>query len=489
MGFDSARTREGMKDRLPRKVHLISICGTGMAPLALLFKEAGVEVTGSDLQAYPPMGDLLKEAGIEVSMGYEPGHIDSDLEVAIVGNAISKDNPEVREVIRRKIVTYSFPQALSHYFLGGRVPLVVVGTHGKTTTAALLAWVLENSLQDPGFLIGGVPINFGKNSRLGKGKYFVVEGDEYDSAFFDKEPKFLHYMAQFALFTSLEYDHADIYPSFGLLRKQFLRFIRLLPKEGSVFVCADYPAALEVAEAAPCRVETYGLSTYAQWRGAILEESKEGVLADLYYQNQTVGPIFSPLAGRHNLQNTLGIIALCRSIGLPLEGIKMGIRSFQGVRRRQEVIGEARGIVVVDDFAHHPTAVQETIRAMKGKFPGRRLVTVFEPRTNTSRRKVFQKEFVDAFREADVAICSSVYRSEAIPLEERFSPERWADELQQQGKEAHYFSAVEHINRYLLDQCKAGDLVLVMSSGNFENLPAKLLNAFSCERTDNLLLH
>jgi UDP-N-acetylmuramate: L-alanyl-gamma-D-glutamyl-meso-diaminopimelate ligase len=442
-----------------------------MAPLALLFKEAGVEVTGSDLQAYPPMGDMLHEAGITIRMGYDPGNIASDIDVVIVGNAIAKDNPEVKEVIRKEISMYSFPQALSHYFLDKRIPLVVVGTHGKTTSSALLAWVLEFSMQNPGFLIGGVPINFCKNSRLGTGPYFVVEGDEYDSAFFDKRPKFLHYIPKIALFTSLEYDHADIFPSFETLREQFHKFVQLLPKEGSLLVCADYPDALEVAQAASCRVETYGLTEQAQWRAVILEESKEGVSADILYRQERIETICSPLAGSHNLQNVVGIIALCRLIRLSMEVIKRGLKTFLGVRRRQEVVGEQGGIIVVDDFAHHPTAVRETMRAVKGKFRGRRLVTVFEPRTNTSRRNVFQKEFVDAFEEADVAICSEIYKSEKIPLGERFSPERWAYELKLRGKEAYWFAHPEEIIRFLVDQCKPDDVVLVMSSGHFENLP------------------
>ncbi len=477
----------GVRDlRLPRKVHMLSICGTGMAPLALLFKEAGIMVTGSDLHAYPPMGTLLEKALIPIRIGYRPEHIDSDVDAVVVGNAIRKDNPEVVEILRRGIPYFSLPQALSHFFLRKRRPLVVVGTHGKTTSSALLAWVLEWCRCEPGFLIGGVPVNFGKNSQLGSGAYFVVEGDEYDSAFFDKQPKFLHYGPSAALFTSLEYDHADIYPTYESLKEQFARFVRLLPRQGHLVVCADFPDAVALATMAGCVVKTYGFSPEAQWKAVLLDMGPEGVVADIYHRGEKITTITSPLPGRHNIQNIVGVVALCSCLCLPIDGVRRAIEKFKGVVKRQEIIGEAGGIVFISDFAHHPTAVRETIDAVRAKYPGRRLIAVFEPRTHTSRRKVFQREFAASFEKADVAICSETYNSEAIPHEERFSPREWMETLRQRGKEAYWFSTPEEIRTHVMRLCKSGDVLLVMSSGHFEDLPKRLLEEVSLQKSDVL---
>lgn len=470
---------------LPRKVHMLSICGSGMAPLALLFKEAGVRVTGSDLHTYPPMGNMLVGEGIVVRTGYKPEHVDGDVEVAIVGNAIRKDNPEVQEIVRRGIAMYSLPQALARFFLTDRVPIVVVGTHGKTTSSALLAWVLFHSMQEPGFLVGGVPISFGRNSRLGTGPYFVVEGDEYDSAFFDKRPKFLHYMPQVALFTSLEYDHADIYPTFEELKLRFLEFVRLLPSRGSLFVCGDYSGTVELARECPGNVETYGFSKQSHWRAEIKSESRSGVVADFYHVREKIGTVRSPLSGRHNMHNALGIAAICLSLGISFDAVAAGIECFQGVRKRQELIGYVDGVTVISDFAHHPTAVRETIRAVKGKYGGGKVCAVFEPRTHTSRRSVFQEDFVDAFEEADVTICSGVYEGNAIPAGERFSPERLVEELRERGKVARWFSTSEEIIDFLAELTRSGDIVLIMSSGHFDNLPERLVQRMSREAGEN----
>jgi len=464
---------------VPGKVHFVAICGTGMAPLALLFKEAGAAVTGSDLYAYPPMGDLLEAGGIRVRIGYDAAHIDADVSAAVVGNAVRKDNPEVQEIARRGIPYFSFPQALSRFFLRGRLPLVVVGTHGKTTSSALLAWVLEECSHKPGFLIGGIPVNFGRNSSVGHGRYFVVEGDEYDSAFFDKQPKFLHYTPHAALFTSLEYDHADIYPTYESLKEQFVRFVGSMPRESLLVVCADYPDALEVARSASCRVETYGFAREADWKALLVDVGEDGVRADLCFRGERVATLSSPLAGRHNLQNVAGVAALCSGVGLSMGAVSAAVQGFKGVVKRQEVVGEAAGVVVVSDFAHHPTAVRETIRAVKSRYRGRRLIAIFEPRTNTSRRKIFQEEFAASFDEADISICSEPYNSDAIPLEERFSAREWVQGMSRRGKEAYWFPTPEAILRHVLEICRGGDVVLIMSSGYFGGLAARLLSELS----------
>lgn len=464
---------------VPGKVHFVAICGTGMAPLALLFKEAGATVTGSDLHAYPPMGDLLEKEGIRVRIGYDPAHIDVDVSAAVVGNAVRKDNPEVQEIARRGIPYFSFPQALSRFFLRGRLPLVVVGTHGKTTSSALLAWVLEWCSCKPGFLIGGVPVNFGKNSSVGHGPHFVVEGDEYDSAFFDKQPKFLHYIPHAALFTSLEYDHADIYPTYESLKEQFVRFVRAMPRESLLLVCADYPDAMEVAKSASCRVETYGFAREADWRALLVDVGVNGVRADMCFRGERIATFTSPLAGRHNVQNVAGVAALCSGVGLSMDAVSTALKGFKGVVKRQEVVGEAAGIVVISDFAHHPTAVRETIKAVRSRYRGRRLIAVFEPRTNTSRRKIFQEEFAASFDDADISICAEPYNSDAIPPEERFSPREWVRGMSRTGKEAYWFPTSETILRNVLEICREGDVVLIMSSGHFDGLAARLVSELS----------
>ena len=285
---------------VPKKVHMIAACGTGMGALALLFREMGVQVSGSDVQAYPPMGDLLRKAGVELSLGYGPENLPKDTDFVVVGNAVSKDNPEVEEMLERGLPYGSFPESLAHFFLNSRCPIVVAGTHGKTTSTALLAWLLECSGEQPGFLVGGEPTNFGSSSRLGKGKYFVIEGDEYDSAFFDKGPKFLHYRPGVALFTSLEFDHADIYPDLDSIREQFLRFVALMPPEGLVMVCNEYPDAVEIARKADCTVETYGYGKDADWVGVLEEPPGVCGSLEISFRGRSVGTVPLPLSGRHN---------------------------------------------------------------------------------------------------------------------------------------------------------------------------------------------
>ena len=457
-------------EKIPKKVHMIAVCGTGMGALALLMREAGVHVTGSDLQSYPPMGDMLRDAGVEILQGFRAENVPGDTDYVVVGNAVSRDNPEVEAVLGRGLPHGSFPEALARYFLCERKPVVVVGTHGKTTTTSLLAWLLAFAGMEPGFLVGGEPKNFGASSRLGKGPYFVVEGDEYDSAFFEKEPKFLRYHPRMALFTSLEFDHADIYPDLASLRREFARFVKLLPPEGLLLVCREYPDAVEIASEASCRVETYGYHDDAHWRGVLREGPSETLGLEVYSGEEPMGLFPLPLAGRHNGLNILGSLGLLLHIGIPSKVLKEGLGKFLGVRRRQEVIEEVGGILLVDDFAHHPTAVKETIKAMRMRYPGRRLCAVFEPRTHTSRRNIFQKEYAEAFEEADLAVCTSVFRADTVAPSDRFNVELWARDLKAKGKEAFCVDSMEDLKDFLSGKCRAGDIVLFMSSGNLVNL-------------------
>ncbi len=463
-----------LPEKVPKNVHMIAACGTGMGALALLFREMGVHVSGSDLQAYPPMGDLLRKAGVALSLGYGPENLSPDVDFVVVGNAVSRENPEVQATLERGLAYGSFPETLAHFFLASRVPVVVAGTHGKTTSTALLAWLLECCGLEPGFLVGGEPTNFGCSSRLGRGKHFVIEGDEYDSAFFDKGPKFLHYRPEVALFTSLEFDHADIYPDLASIRRQFARFVELVPRQGLVMVCNEYPVAVEIARNAACKVETYGFGRDADWRGRLREPPGEAGSFEVSHGGRALGIVPLPLTGRHNALNLLGSLGLLAHLGFEPEALKACIEGFRGVRRRQEIAGEVNGILLMDDFAHHPTAVRETLAGLRSRYPGRRIVAVFEPRTNTSRRKVFQTGYVEAFSAADVAMCAPLFRPETIDPEERFRPDLWAEELRKRGKSADWFGDPDSLEQALTETCRTGDVVLFMSSGSSDELFRKL---------------
>ena len=463
-----------LPDEVPKKVHMIAVCGTGMGALALLFREKGVRVSGSDVQAYPPMGGLLRKAGVTLSLGYRSENLPADADFVVVGNAVSKNNPEVEAMLARGLRYGSFPETLAHFFLASRIPIVVTGTHGKTTSAALLAWLLQCCGAEPGFLIGGEPMNFGSSSRLGRGKYFVIEGDEYDSAFFDKAPKFLHYRPGVALFTSLEYDHADIYPDLASIRQQFRRFVDLLPSEGLVMVCKDCPDALEVAGNASCKVETYGYAKDADWVGMIQRADGGSFTMEVSCRGRLIGTFPLPLSGRHNGLNVLGSLGLLAHLGFPVEELKHCLEAFRGVRRRQEIAGEVSGVLLIDDFAHHPTAVRETLAAVCMRYPGRRIVAVFEPRTNTSRRNVFQGEYAEAFGLADIAMCAPVYRPEALSPDQRFRPDVWVEALRKRGRVAHCFDEMADLEQALTEACRPGDVVLFMSSGSLAELIGRL---------------
>ncbi len=460
-----------------KHIHLIAISGMGMGSLAGMLKQSGYKVTGSDTDIYPPMSDQLASMGIEVRLGYQPENLKDNPDLVIVGNAVSRDNSEVKAMLDKGIEYLSFPQALSQFYLSGKSPLVVVGTHGKTTTASLSAWILESAGRDPGFLIGGVLKNFQSGCRLGRGEVFVVEGDEYDSAFFDKEPKFLHYRPQTAIITSVEFDHADIYRSLEEIKGSFKEFLSLLPEDGLLLACIDDPGVREIAGDARCPVEWYGFRPEASWRAEEISFGEEGTKFSLYRGSKYLGRLQSPLGGEHNLLNLLGVIGVARSLGIKISEIQKGLKGFQGVKRRQEVKGIVNGITVIDDFAHHPTAVKKTIAAIKHKYSGRRLWAVFEPRTASSRRKVFQSQYPDAFLEADRIIIADVYKAEKIEEKERFSPELVVKELISKGKEARHLGKVDDIVSYLSGNLHNGDTVLLMSNGDFGGIAEKILKA------------
>lgn len=465
-----------------RHIHLIAICGTGMAALARMLKTAGYRVTGSDANVYPPMSTLLEREGIPYRVGFRPENIEPDTDLVVVGNAVSKTNPEVQSVLDRNIPYRSFPQALAEFFLKDRTPIVIAGTHGKTTTSALMTWVLESAGLNPGFLVGGWVINFDANSRPGTGRYFVVEGDEYDTAFFDKGPKFLHYRPHAAILTSIEFDHGDIYNTLDEIKTAFRNFVRLVPSNGILLTIDDDPNVRAVVRDASCPKSTYGLSSGAEWRAERVQFDSEGVAFHVRKGEKDLGMFRSPMAGRHNLVNALAVVGLASTLGLAPEVIQRGIASFQGVKRRQEVLGEVGGVIVMDDFAHHPTAIRETLAGLRLRYPRRRIWAIFEPRSATSRRNVFQKEFPWSFDPADRVVIANIFAPEKLQAGTPLDPKQVAEDLRSMGKEAEFISTTDEIVRTITPHLKSGDLVCVMSSGGFDGIHRKLLKALEQRR-------
>ena len=458
-----------------RHIHLMGICGTGMGALAGMLHRAGYQVTGSDQQVYPPMSDFLAGLGIPVQSGYGPDNLAPRPDLVVVGNVITRQNPEALALAAAAIPYVSFPQAIRHFFLAGRASLVVTGTHGKTTTASLLATLLQAAGLEPGFMIGGLVQAFGRNFNVNDSPYFVLEGDEYDTAFFDKGPKFLHYQPQIAIITSIEFDHADIYADLAAVKKSFARLVSILPSDGCLVACQDDPVVQEIVAAAHCEVRGYGMADEAEWQLQNLTVRPGCTTFSVLRRGELLGEFTSPMPGRHNALNALAVIALLHRLGVAPPVVAAGLREFKGVRRRQEVRGEGDGITVIDDFAHHPTAVSETLLALRQAYPGRRLVTVFEPRTNTSMRNVFQEKYVTAFDSADVAIIREPPALHKIPEMERFSSQRLVDDLTQRGRVARYFSDTDAILDFLAKTVVRDDVIAILSNGGFDNIHSRLL--------------
>lgn len=459
-----------------KNIYLIAICGTGMAALAGLLKGAGHRVTGSDANIYPPMSTLLENAGIPVLPGYRKENITHDIDLVIVGNAVSRTNEEVQAVLEAGLEYTSFPEALSHFFLVGRKSLVVAGTHGKTTTASLLCWVLQASGRKPGFMVGGWLKNFDNNHQVPEGDFFVTEGDEYDSAFFEKGPKFLHYRPDVSILTGIEFDHADIFENLDQIKEAFRKYVSLIRPEGVILVKHADTNIQDVLGKAVCRVETYGYLDGADWR--IGDYRFEGGYSffSLSYKGEKRGDFQLSMIGRHNVENAAAVVALCMGLGLTFDEINSAFKSFQGIKRRQEVVGIKKGVTVLDDFAHHPTAIRLTLEAVKEAYPGQRLWAVFEPRSATSRRKVFEQDFPDSFLVADRVVFAGLYAPGKIKEEDRLDPERVVTLIRQKGGNADFVSEVDDIVGFMSENIENRDVVLVMSSGGFGGIHQKILD-------------
>jgi UDP-N-acetylmuramate: L-alanyl-gamma-D-glutamyl-meso-diaminopimelate ligase len=461
----------------PRRIHLTAIAGVGMASLAGMLRAAGYEVTGSDAGIYPPMSTVLAALGIPVIEGFRGENLEPRPDLVVVGNAMSRGNPEVEAMLAAGIPYCSLPEALMRLFMGARRRAVVTGTHGKTTSSALLAWVLHEAGYDPSFMIGGACRNFAHNFRLGGGEWFVVEGDEYDTAFFDKRPKFLHYAPDALLLTAVEFDHADIYRDLDHVKGAFAELLRGTASAVPVIASADFPEVRAVVEASGRRATTFGVAPDADWKAEHIRDDGRGTEFAIVTPGGERLVATCPGPGAMNVVNALGVVALAAAIGVPPATSIAALPSFRGVRRRQEVIGEGRGVVVIDDFAHHPTAVGATLAALRSRYPGRRLWALFEPRSNTSRRRIFQSAFVEAFAAADRVTFAGVHRSEQLPAAERLSTSVLVDALRRRGVSAETCARPEDIATLVAREATAGDVVVLMSNGGFGGLGQKLVDA------------
>jgi UDP-N-acetylmuramate: L-alanyl-gamma-D-glutamyl-meso-diaminopimelate ligase len=462
------------------RIHLIGVAGTAMATLAALLKHRGHEVSGSDEHVYPPMSDFLAAERINVMEGYQADHLSAVPDLVVVGNAISRGNAELEAVLDRGIRYASLPETIRDQWLWDADSIVIAGTHGKTTTTALTGWLLTAAGADPTVLIGGIARNFGADGasyRIGKGKAFVIEGDEYDSAYFDKTAKFLKYLPDIAVVNNIEFDHADIYRDLDEVRLAFRRLVNLVPRSGLTLLGIDSPDAAALAVNARSRVQTFGLSEDAEWR-AIDIRPQAGSTFRVRRKAEDLGEFTMPLLGDHNVRNALVAIAVGVDLGLDLERLRQGLAAFKGVKRRLEVVGEARGVTVYDDFAHHPTAVDETLKAVRRSSPGKRIWAIFEPRSASSCRRIFQDDFARAFAGADEVVVASVFRS-SLPPEERLSEAKLVEDLTAKNVRARHLPDVEAIVTAVAGEARDGDLVVVMSNGGFGGIHRKLLAALA----------
>jgi UDP-N-acetylmuramate: L-alanyl-gamma-D-glutamyl-meso-diaminopimelate ligase len=460
----------GMLSTEVRSVHFVGICGTAMAATAVAMQDQGYRVTGSDQSVYPPMSTFLAEHGIGVQIGYAEQNLAGKPDLVVIGNAISRGNPEAEAVLEHRLRHASLPELLREFFLRGKRVLVVAGTHGKTTTAALLAWVFEHSGLNPGFLIGGLPNNFGQGARFTASPWFIIEGDEYDTAFFDKRSKFVHYLPEVAILNNLEFDHADIFRDVEAIQTSFSHLIRLVPRNGLVLANGDDPKLRPLLDVPFCPVKRFGFGDDNHLRAFNVRLGATATAFDTpnhkYHLN---------LVGEFNVRNALAVIAGARHCGLTNHQVQAAFDTFTGVRRRLEIRGIVGGVVVIDDFGHHPTAIRETLKALRLKYPRERLWAIFEPRTNTTRRNVFQQELAGAFAGADRVVVAQVARLELLPAAERLDPVQLMADLQAGGRPAQYLPDVDAIVEHVATQARGDDVVCIFSNGGFGGLHEKLL--------------
>jgi UDP-N-acetylmuramate: L-alanyl-gamma-D-glutamyl-meso-diaminopimelate ligase len=468
-----------------KHIHLIGICGTAMASLAGMLKVRGFHVTGSDAAAYPPMSDFLRELSIPVAQPFDAKNLEPKPELVVIGNAISRGNSELEYVLDQRLPFCSLPQLLHDEFLRGKEVLVVAGTHGKTTTTSMLAWIFHSAGLDPSFLIGGIAENFGSSFHLGQGKHFILEGDEYDTAFFDKGPKFLHYFPDAIILTSVEFDHADIYKDLDAVETAFKRLVNLIPRRGRI-IAFDGAAGDQIESASLERslakafspVERYGAGPRANWKVTNFHLDPGATTWSVEHNNAHWADFEFALAGEYNVWNATAAAALAASCGIAPKDIALALKSFKSVKRRLEVKAQVNGITIIDDFAHHPTAIAGTLKALRARYAGSRLWAILEPRSNTLRRRVLQSDLARSLAQADEIVVANVFRSEAVPEHERLELPALAAEIKQNGRPARLLADADAIVQTISPELRSGDVVAILSNGGFggiyEKLPARL---------------
>jgi UDP-N-acetylmuramate: L-alanyl-gamma-D-glutamyl-meso-diaminopimelate ligase len=454
----------------PKSFHFLGICGTAMGAVAVALQERGFKVTGSDQNVYPPMSSFLESKGIALMEGYGAENIPADADVVVIGNAMKRGNPEVEAVLNRKLLYLSLPELLRNFFLRGRHNLVVTGTHGKTTTTALLAWIMEEAGRKPDYLIGGIPKNFGEGARLNDSRYCVLEGDEYDTAFFDKRSKFVHYLPELVIVNNIEFDHADIFNNLDEIKLSFRRLLNIVPQNGMVVVNGDDPNCVEVAKDCLAQMVEVGFSKNCAQR---IRDVSYSSGASRFKLGDDIFEI--PLVGEFNVHNAAMAATAARFYDVPMAKIASAFKSFSGIARRQELRGEAGGVKVIDDFGHHPTAIGQTLQALRHRFRGQRLWAVFEPRSNTTRRAVFQQQLPEALKLADGVFISQVARIEQIPEDQRLNPQRVVSAIAEAGRPAFYEQNANAIVDRIIPMLQPKDVVVVFSNGGFDNIHEKLL--------------
>ena len=458
-----------------KQIHLIGICGTAMASLAGMLKQRGYRVTGSDAAAYPPMSNFLEDLGIPVAQPFSSKNLSPRPDLVVVGNAISRGNVELEYVLDEHIPFCSLPQILHDEFLRGKEVLVVAGTHGKTTTTSMLAWIFHTAGHQPSFLIGGIAENFGSSFALGQGKYFILEGDEYDTAFFDKGPKFLHYFPDSIILTSVEFDHADIYKDLEAVEIAFRRLVNLVPRRGRIVAFEGGESLERCVSQAFCPVERYGSSPKAAWRVTDLSLEASRTHWSVLRDGEPWAEFEFSLAGEYNVWNATAAAAMAAGYGISKDEIGAALKAFKSVRRRLEVKAQVNGITIIDDFAHHPTAVLETLRAVRERYRKERVWAVFEPRSQTCRRRVFEQAFIESFDPADKTVIARVFGSSSLEPEDTLSPDRVVEGIRGRGKDAFTFGSTDEIVSFLGGELRSADQVVIMSNGGFDNIHNKLL--------------
>lgn len=473
MTADAPRPFPELPETIER-VHIIGICGTAMGSLAVMLRELGLEVRGSDAMAYPPMSDWLRERGVEIMLGYEESNLDWGPDLVIVGNVVRSSYGDAQGMRARDLPHLSLPEALRHFFMDQTRNLVITGTHGKTTTTSMLAWMFLYADEDPSFMVGGITGNTGTNYRLGDGEVFIIEGDEYDTAYFDKVPKFWHYAPHRATINNVEFDHADIYPDITAIEDVFETFAAMLPAQGSLWVNGDDARAMAVSEASAAPRHTFGLGEGNDLRARDITYG-EVTRAEVVLWGQSLGVFELPTLGEFNLRNMLGALALALDEGLEVEACREAMRQFVPAKKRQELIGEAGGVTIFDDFAHHPTAVRATVEAMRQRYPDRRIWAIFEAKSNTSRRKVFQGDYPPALASADEVILSRPWKQDSLPEEQLLDIEQLRDDIAALGPTTRLMPDVDEIVEFVAARVRPGDVVLGLSGSAFGGLHRKLL--------------